>query len=113
MKIAVNRCFGGFSLSDEAIKRYGELKGLNLETTSTTYGVSEWYVVDEIGDKEYFWTFNIERDDPILIQVLEELGKDANGSHAKIEVVEIPDDVKWQIEEYDGAEHIAEVHRTW
>ncbi len=25
----------------------------------------------------------------------------------------IPDDVKWQIEEYDGLEWIAEKHRTW
>jgi hypothetical protein len=28
-------------------------------------------------------------------------------------VVEIPDDVNWQVEEYDGMEHIAEKHRTW
>jgi hypothetical protein len=27
--------------------------------------------------------------------------------------VDIPDDVKWQIEEYDGNEWIAESHRTW
>ena len=27
--------------------------------------------------------------------------------------VEIPDDVEWQIEEYDGTEHISEKHRTW
>jgi len=27
--------------------------------------------------------------------------------------VEIPDDVKWHIHEYDGLEHVAEDHRTW
>ena len=27
--------------------------------------------------------------------------------------VEIPDDVEWQIEEYDGSEWIAEKHRIW
>jgi hypothetical protein len=27
--------------------------------------------------------------------------------------VDIPDDVKWEIEEYDGNEWVAEVHRTW
>jgi hypothetical protein len=28
-------------------------------------------------------------------------------------VVTIPDDVAWTIEEYDGNEWVAEVHRTW
>jgi len=27
--------------------------------------------------------------------------------------VEVPDDVDWYVEEYDGLEHIAERHRTW
>jgi hypothetical protein len=27
--------------------------------------------------------------------------------------VDIPDDVNWYIEEYDGNEHVAERHRTW
>ena len=26
-KIIINRCFGGFGVSDEAVKRYGEIKG--------------------------------------------------------------------------------------
>jgi hypothetical protein len=30
-----------------------------------------------------------------------------------LKVVEIPDGVKWQIEEYDGSEWVAEKHRTW
>jgi len=28
-------------------------------------------------------------------------------------IVEIPDDVEYTIEEYDGNEHVAEAHRTW
>jgi hypothetical protein len=53
------------------------------------------------------------RSDPMIVQVVEELGDKANGPHAKLKVVEIPDDVEWEIEEYDGAEWIAEKHRTW
>ncbi len=54
-----------------------------------------------------------ERDDPYLVTVVEELGKGANGSCSSLEVVSIPDDVEWQIEEYDGIEWVAEKHRTW
>ncbi len=53
------------------------------------------------------------RADPLLIQVVEELGEAANGSCAKLKIVEIPDGTDYTIEEYDGQEHIAERHRTW
>lgn len=53
------------------------------------------------------------RTDLDLIAVIEELGEKANDKYAKLKVVEIPSDVDWQIEEYDGYEHIAEKHRTW
>jgi hypothetical protein len=45
--------------------------------------------------------------------VVLELGEAANGRCAELKVVEIPDDVEWQIEEYDGLEWVAEKHRTW
>ena len=54
-----------------------------------------------------------DRSDKDLIDVVEILGKKANGSHAELKIVEIPDYVEWEIDEYDGLEHIAEVHRTW
>ena len=91
MKVVINTCFGGFSLSNEAARRIRDLKG-------TTKDIDIW---------------DIERSDPALIQVIEELGKAANGSYADLRVVEIPDDVEWHIEEYDGLEHVAENHRTW
>ena len=28
-------------------------------------------------------------------------------------MTKIPDDVEWYVEEYDGIEWVAEVHRTW
>ena len=57
--------------------------------------------------------FLIERSDPALVLVVKELGVLANGIFAQLKVVEIPDDVDYQIEDDDGFEHIAEVHRTW
>lgn len=53
------------------------------------------------------------REDPRLIQVIEELGEAADGPHAELEIVEIPADVEYEIAEYDGLEHVAEKHRTW
>lgn len=53
------------------------------------------------------------RADPLLIQVVEELGKEANGRCADLKIVEIPDGIKWHIEEYDGSEHVAEDHEIW
>lgn len=68
----------------------------------------------ERGDEHYFSRYrSMDRDDPALLAVVAELGEDASGKHAKLQVVEIPDDVEWEIEEYDGIEHIAEAHRTW
>lgn len=53
------------------------------------------------------------REHHLLVRVVEELGEKANGICATLKVIEIPDDVEYTIEEYDGNEHVAEVHRTW
>lgn len=91
-KIVINRCYGGYGLSDEAEQRYKELAGI----TDPDWG---------------YW--DADRDDPYLVQVVEEMGEAADGNFANLMVVEIPADVNWEISEYDGIEHIAEVHRTW
>jgi hypothetical protein len=53
------------------------------------------------------------RTDPRVIQVVEHLGEESWGEHAKLRVVEIPDGISWEIDEYDGIESILEVHRSW
>lgn len=93
MKVVINSCHGGFSLSDAGIARYLELKGTELTAN--------------------FYDRNIPRNDTALVQVVEELKEAANGAFAKLKILDIPDDVKWQVEEYDGLEWIAEAHRTW
>ncbi len=63
----------------------------------------------------YYWSVdcNVKRNDPILAAIVEELGDAANGEHAKLNVVEIPDDVEYKIDDYDGRESIHEIHRSW
>lgn len=53
------------------------------------------------------------RSNPDLIKVVEELGSNADGDYAELKVIEIPDDIKYQIDEYDGMESIDEKHRSW
>ena len=54
-----------------------------------------------------------DRSDPDLVKVVEELGVKANGQCAELKVVEIPDGIEWEVEEYDGMERIAQKHETW
>jgi hypothetical protein len=58
-----------------------------------------------------FFPNDIARNDPALVQVVEEMLH--SGEVTDLRVVEIPDDVKWHIHNYDGFEHVAENHRTW
>jgi hypothetical protein len=92
MKIVINTCHGGFGLSKEAKDLYKQVKNTKVD---------------------YFHSGDIERNDPLLVEIVEKLGENANGKYAKLKVVTIPDDVKWQIEEYDGLEWVAERHRMW
>ena len=110
-RIVINKCFGGFSLSNAAVLRYGELAGLNLVSIDKGY-FKQWYI-DSVDDEKYFSCHDIPRDDPKLIQVVEELGESSWGRCAQLKIVEIPDNIKWEIEDYDGQEWVSEVHRTW
>jgi len=143
MKIVINECYGGFGLSKEACQRYFDLKGQQVwievdKKFSALDMFTVWLVSPEKrleikeGEayhkmsrderREYNWKYsqqiwyqgdNLTRNDPILVQVVEEMGDKASGRHAKLAIVEIPDDVHWIIEEYDGKEWVAEKHRTW
>jgi len=132
-EVVVNRCFGGFGLSHKAVMRYAELKGMKLFVELDDiakqvykeravignpelihhYWTKENRTKDDDVNDYYFSVSDIKRDDPTLIQVIRELGKEANGMHATLEIVSIPDDVDWEISEYDGSESVEEVHRSW
>lgn len=89
MKVVINTCYGGYRLSKDAYDYLG----------------LEW--------DGYGFEFDNDRTNPKLIEMVEKLGKRANGIFADLKVVEIPDDVKWYIHEYDGVEEIYEEHRSW
>jgi hypothetical protein len=155
MKIVVNKCFGGFSLSALAVKRVAELEGKPAYFFKSEFkGNKSYHIPIDIEDCEkslFFSAYTVQnpdeytatnkdwhsmtdeeksehnrkydeislnnrpddRTDKLLVQVVEELGDKANGSCAKLEIIEIPDDVDWQIDEYDGLESVHEKHRSW
>lgn len=92
MKVVINNRYGGFGLSEEA---WAKLKSL---------GIQSHY--DNNNDPKF-------RSSPELLSVVEELGDRVNDKYSKLKIIEIPDDVEWHIEEYDGWESVHEKHRSW
>jgi hypothetical protein len=124
-KIVINNCYGGFSLSTLAIKRYYELKYpevqlffYKLDFPLDSYKKvpmekTDVILTKDLGDyftgpleEDYLVTsYCISRHDPILVQVVEELGEKAGGRYAELKIVEIPGN-KYRIGEYDGQEWV-------
>jgi hypothetical protein len=149
MKVVINKCYGGFGLSNEALDRLHELGFEGIATPIDEYfpekkDPTEWDITHskaaallsntvyrETGkfpDEHYFetllskdfkfvlWGGRLEdkqRSDPRLVAVVEALGKDAGGDFSNLQIVEIPDGTDYVIAEYDGFEHVDEVHRSW
>jgi len=91
-KVAFNSCYGGFSLSKQAIQR--------LEAE----GVEE---------PDCYW--DLCRHDPRLIRVIEELGAAACGEYTTLAVVEVEGD-RYFIDEDDGWETVItpkSLERRW
>jgi len=137
MKVVINKCYGGFSLSPLAVKRMAELQGKECYFYAGSFGNYKQASLKEAEKAFLFFAFDVpnvtneqmndnefygeheldnrpnDRSDKFLVQVVEELGEKANGSCAELKVVEIPDGIDYEIEEYDGMEWISEAHRTW
>jgi len=110
MKVVINRCFGGFSISKEAAELMAEM---GCERAKKE--------LQETKDSEQFYGYGIvegmpdgyDRTSKYLVAAVEKLGNKASGKLANLKVVEIPDDVEYEIDDYDGSESIHEKHRIW
>ena len=126
-KVVYNACYGGFSLSREACERYWELQGREVWIENGDFmGIfTIWLVPPEerLEKKEWssmslterlaynkklseqtWYDHNVDRHDPILVQVVEELGEEADGDHAKLAIAEVSG--PYRIDEYDGYESV-------
>ena len=141
-KVVINRSYGNFDkISLKGVKRLCELRDISVYlfdddflNGKTTFipleddGVSEYFYALDVPnpndyehDNEFYmdhmvqWCLTDNREDIHLIQMVEELGKDASMRDGDFVIVEIPDDVKYEIvcEHGEGPEVIHEKHRTW
>lgn len=117
MKVILNKCYGGFSLSEKAHRLYAEKKGLPFNIYFDKYGIEQYRTdgktTGEPEDKDFFWLSDKYRDDPVLVEVVEELGKAANSDYSDLVVVDIPDDMDYVVNDYDGIEILSPRAQTW
>jgi len=135
-KVILNKCYGGFEVSKGAYELYAKKKGLKLyryesnfiydkcfykKTNSDNIFVS-YFTKDfgdnvQISDEDYGkYTLYLNgdyREDKTLIEVVEELGDKANGRCGNLKIVEIPDDLDYVIDEYDGIETLHQKVQEW
>ena len=86
-KIVVSKTYHGFGLTDEMIDYIG-------------------YKKKHKNDRGW----EVSRTDPKLVEYLETTPEEKHGG---LGVCYVPDGVKWDIEDYDSREWVAEVHRKW
>lgn len=127
MKVVINTTIGGFSLSIEATRLAYErgMKDLAFKDEVKKEDLDRWRKYTKSGeihsclplsdDLKFMLNDRTEdRSNPILIQIIEEMGEKANGLHAILKIVDIPDDIEYNVcEADDGREWIAEKHRIW
>ena len=136
MELVINRCYGGFGLSQLAVREYLKRKGkecfvyndenigsgkLYRQTEIENANIFSIYTTKDFGEtttweeiqEHYFYPRNIDRTDLDLIEVVKKLGNKANGTCSELKIVEIPDGIEWEISEYDGLETVEEKHRSW
>jgi hypothetical protein len=130
VRVVYNSCYGGFGLSREACKRYWELQGKEVWIEEDPKFKSldvftVWLVPPKERVKQKNWSSmthderiaynkkyseqtwyygSVSRHDPILVQVVEELGDKANGDYAKLAIAEVSG--QYYIDEYDGSESV-------
>ena len=89
-----------------------DIENANLFVIYSTKDLGKETTWEDLEDS-YFNERAIPRNDFDLVEIVELLKEKADGSCACLSIVEIPDDVEWEISEYDGIEAVEEKHRSW
>lgn len=105
MKFVINRCYGGFSLSKEAVQILAE-RGFEPCIQHLQKMPKEEFYFDSSDNKSI--TLMEFRSHEQVVSIVEELGQKAFGRNAKLKIVDVPtkDPNMWRISDYDGMEKI-------
>jgi len=103
--IVLNRSPSGFRLSRLAISKITE--GLQGHSGHSSKLASLGNTISVAPGVE------VERDHPLLVAVVKELGPLANGPEAELEIVTIPDGVSWSVCDLCGIEFISADGKAW
>lgn len=139
MKIILNKCYGGFGVSPDGYKKYCEKKGLPCFVYDAKIGdfytfvktdspsdyarystkdfgniisANDFYALTAKNDCQVYLSRDY-RTDPVLIEVVEELGDEVNTFYSRLIIVDIPDDMNYVIDDYDGIETLHERVQVW
>lgn len=131
VRVIYNACYGGFGLSKEACQRYWDIKGEKIwiedDKEHPSFGLWTFWLtppeerpimkknwesmsMDErisynrAQSEQTWYDRNVDRHDPVLVQVVEELGDKASGKYAKLRIAEVSG--SYRIDEYDGNESV-------
>lgn len=112
MEIVINSCFGRFGISREALHLLRKM-GNKTALEETDIG-EKWPGLNEI--REPFLNLfcrEINRTDKQLITVIKKIKEKANAPRSELKIIKIPDNVEWEIDNYDGLETVHEKHNSW
>lgn len=99
-KVVLNKSFGGFKLSERAINRLHELGHEKIVEFKDKHDMNTIVAISRV----------LKRNDPKLVQVVEELGEEASTEKSKLVIETIPLN-DFFLRSYDGFEHVA-VHKN-
>lgn len=127
MKIVLNKLQNGsFALSQKALDAYFARKGRRLNSYKlvtkngedkfirvpnnaddfTLWLTTWWYGNETDCVEKVFYVEKMNRTDADLVAVVEELGKEASGMFADLQIMTIPDNVRYTIYNNDGIETV-------
>jgi len=112
-KLVINTCYGGFGLSQEAWRLYAIYNDYYTRYVKDAFGTDSIELSKSGNFDDVVGSWDLVRNDPTLVRVVEQLGTAANDYYSDLKIIEIPEDVVWELNEYDGREWISEVHRRW
>ena len=108
--VLYNNQYGGFGYSRKAIEEYNKRvpAGAAKIKTGTGQGIFSQALLGKSEVDQEIYVHEIDRGDPLMVQVCKDLGNDANETYSMIAIAQVPRKFEkhYYIGEYDGLESV-------